>query len=424
MKARILGLFTAFCLLLPGCGAAPAVQRAQTAASPPATSIRIMAYNNRSVRAAYLAYLAEQLPDIAIEYDYVPLEYYSSTLNAQLLSGDGPDIIEVGGETRLLAKTNCLMPLSGEAFIQKYSSAGLLPFTVDGKVYAAPLQSWFEGIYYNKAIFHRLNLRPPENFEEFIALHKALRAAGIKPQAMGAQSWEPMMKQSIGLVNDEFYSRPENAGFDAAFDAGGARLSDAWLPAVTLWSRMISEGCLTPDMLSCTYEQALDEFASERAAMWESGPWSAGAVLRENPDIELGMFPIPGTQDGEGWLVGGPGSALAINNNSAHKEAALRVLSLTATPGAQQKLIEDNQGQSYLGGMEIKLDPIYADCEDAILGGRVYAPWTTAWTYGNPVVEAYGKALQEVLAGTKTMRQALEEADSANERVRSSMAQQ
>jgi len=390
-----------------------------TAGSPqPGGTLRWMAYNARSARVTYLAYLAQELPELAVHYDYVPVDYFTGTLSAQLLSGKGPDLIEGGGETRLLASTRKLLDLTDEPFLAQYRQAGLAPFSVDGRVYAVPLQSWFEGIYYNKAIFAEHGLRPPATFDDWIDLHKALRAAGVKPQTMGAQSWAPLMKQSIGVVNNEFYARPENAGFDAAFDRGEAKLAEDWLPAVTLWSRMIDEGCLTPDMLSYSDEQALMEFAAGEAAMWESGPWSLGEILRVNPDIELGMFPFPGAEGGTGWLVGGPGSALAVNVDSPNKEAALCVLAATATREAQQALIADNMGEPYLEGMRVDFGPVYAECADAFALEQVYAPWTAAWTFGNPIVEAYGKALQEVLAGSKTVEQALAEADAVNEHMR------
>jgi raffinose/stachyose/melibiose transport system substrate-binding protein len=391
-------------------------------AEPPVSSgatatVRILAYNSESVRTTYLAYLRKQFPDVTIVFDYVPLEYYSGTLNAQVLSDSGPDLIEVGGETRLLAGSGMLLDLTGQPFIGRYTPKSLIPYSVQGHVYATPLQSWFEGIFYNKKLFSRYGLAPPETFDEFIALHKKLAARGVKPQIMGAQSWEPMMKQSIALVNSEFYSRPESEGFDAAFDEGKARLADGWLPAVTEWSRLIREGCLTPDMLGYSYEQALAEFAEEGAAMWESGPWSADAILQRNPEINLGMFPVPGRRKGGGWLVGGPGSALAVNKNSRNVAAALRILSATASPEAQRALLKDNEGMSSVVGVHADLGPIYSDCRAALEAGRIYAPWTATWTYGNPIVETYGKALQDVLAGQKTVKEALEEADALNKKL-------
>ena len=418
---RLLPLAAA--LFIAGCSS-PSVQSAAPEhgeAYQAAVPLRMLAYNAMSVRTTYLAFLKNKLPGIRLTYDAVPLDYYGSTLSSELLSGSGPDIIEVGGETRLLASTGRLLDLTGEAFVSLFKKEGIRPYSVGGKVYAVPLQSWFEGMYYNQDIFEKYGLNPPRSFEEFISLHKKLQSIGIKAQIMGAQSWEPLMKQSIALVNSEFYADPKNSGFDAAFDKGEARLEENWLPAVTLWSRVISEGCLTPDLLSYSYEQAMEEFALGKAAMWQSGPWSLNEILRINPNIRLGMFPIPGTREGGGWLVGGPGSALAVSANSKNKQAAIDVLAATATIDAQMALLSDSKGLSYVSGVDSDLGPVFDGCVGAIGEGHVYAPWTTAWSYGNPVVEAYGKALQEVLAGTKTIKQALRDADEVNSKLRSAI---
>ena len=40
--------------------------------------------------------------------------------------------------------------------------------------------------------------------------------------------------------------------------------------------------------------------------------------MEKNPDLQLGMFPIPGMDANEpGWLVGGPGFAPAINEKAS-----------------------------------------------------------------------------------------------------------
>lgn len=383
--------------------------------------IRLMAYNAEATRTTYLALLKEKFPEIKVTFEFVALDNFNNVLNSQLQAGQGPDIIEVGGEARLLANAGYLMDLTSQPFVGKYAQAGLTPYSVDGKVYATPLQSWYEGIFYNKALFKENGIEVPKTLDAFIQIHKDLSAKGIKPQTMGAQSWEPMMKQSIGVVNNEFYSDPANNDFDEQFNAGEAKVSEAWLPYVEEWSRVITEGCLTQDMLGLSYDQALDEFATGKAAMWESGPWAVGTILEKNPDIELGMFPIPGLKEGPGWLVGGPGSAFAVNNKTEHPEEVLKILEFTATEEAQLALIKDNAGSSFLTGVEVDLGDIYADCDEAFKAGNVYAPWTASWIAGNPIVEGYGKSLQEVLAGTKTIKEALEDADEINDTMRETL---
>ena len=375
--------------------------------------LRFMGYNAESSRVTFLKYLDEQLPDIKIIFEFVSLDDYFDVLTSQLKDGTGPDIIEVGGDTKLLASSGYLLDLTDQAFVKKYAHSGLSAYISDGKIYATPLQSWYEGIFYNKKIFRDNGISVPKSLDQFIAIHEDLSAKGIKPQAMGAGSWEPMMKQSIGIVNNEFYSNPANTNFDNEFNEGKAFLADAWLDAVQAWSKVIEKGCLTPDMLNVSYDDALAEFASGGAAMWESGPWAVNDIIGINPAMEndLGMFPIPGLSEGTGWLVGGPGSALAINAKSKYIDQALQVLDLTATPEAQKALIADNAGSSFLVGVSADLGDIYKDCEEAFQAGNVYAPWVTVWEFGNAIVEEYGKSLQDVLAGKKTVEQALKDAD-------------
>lgn len=384
--------------------------------------LRVMAYNAESTRATYLEYLDEKLPNVEIEFEFVSADNFDNVLNSQLQAGEGPDIIEVGGQTKLLANAGYLLDLSDQDFISKYTASGLQAYTVDGKVYAEPLQSWFEGIFYNKRIFEENNIEVPKTWDEFIQIHKTLEEKGIKAQTMGAQSYEPMMKQSIALVNNMFYSDENNMSFDETFNQGEGRLEEAWLPAVEEWYKIIEAGCLSPEMLGLSYEQALDEFATEKAAMWECGPWAVETIKEKNPDIEIGMFPIPGPDaDEAGWLVGGPGSAWAVNAKSENLEAVFEVLELTSSEEAQQALAEDNAGSSFVEGVEIDLGEIYADCEEAFKAGHVYAPWTAVWTNGNAVTEAYGKSLQEVLSGSKTVEEALADADATNDNLLESM---
>lgn len=384
--------------------------------------LRVMAYNAESTRATYLEYLDEKLPNVEIEFEFVSADNFDNVLNSQLQAGEGPDIIEVGGQTKLLANAGYLLDLSDQDFISKYTASGLQAYTVDGKVYAEPLQSWFEGIFYNKRIFEENNIKVPKTWDEFIQIHKTLEEKGIKAQTMGAQSYEPMMKQSIALVNNMFYSDENNMSFDETFNQGEGRLEEAWLPAVEEWYKIIEAGCLSPEMLGLSYEQALDEFATEKAAMWECGPWAVETIKEKNPDIEIGMFPIPGPDaDEAGWLVGGPGSAWAVNAKSENLEAVFEVLELTSSEEAQQALAEDNAGSSFVEGVEINLGEIYADCEEAFKAGHVYAPWTAVWTNGNAVTEAYGKSLQEVLSGSKTVEEALADADATNDNLLESM---
>ena len=62
-----------------------------------------------------------------------------------------------------------------------------------------------------------------------------------------------------------------------------------------------------------------------------------------------------------------------------------------------------------------------AQCKNPCRPVKVWQGFGEIWISGNPIVEGYGKSLQEVLAGTKTVEQALADADAINDTMRESL---
>lgn len=420
----ILAVGVIFSSGLTGCGSRGYAGTSNTASNGDKKAsqnitVKLLAYNNEDSRKTYLELLKSKFPNITLEFQYVDQKQNANVLNTQLAAGTGPDLIETGGNTTVLANAGYLEDLTQASFIGRYQENGLSPYTLKQKVYAIPLQSWFEGIFYNKSIFKDYNVNPPKTFEEWIAIHETLKKAGVKPQIMGAKSWEPLMKQPVGMILNEFYSTDAALGFDDAFNAGTKTLSGNWDTAIKEWSEMIKRGYITKDMLDLNYDQALNEFAEEKAAMWECGPWAVEAIKKKNPGLKFGMFPFPGIKKGSGWLIGGPGSAFAVNSKSQVKDVVLQILDFTSSSEAQMALIKDNKGMSFLKGVNIDPGLEYADCAQAFKDGHVYAPWIH-WFGGDPIATELGMGMQEVLAGTKTIDEVLKNTDKKAEQVRES----
>ncbi|WP_219834541.1 ABC transporter substrate-binding protein [Paenibacillus sp. R14(2021)] len=373
-------------------------------------TIRIASINRDDTRKTFLDMVKAKFPNITIDYNFIDNNTFSDVVTTQLISGDGPDIIE--GYDVKWVKNGYLLDITGQPFVSKFFDEGLKQTTLDGKIYGIPTTGWFEGVWYNKDIFDKNGITPPKTFDEWLAIHDKLRANGVKPQAMGAQSWEPMMKQSISMALNEFYSKPENKDFDVDVQTGKRKFSE-WKDAFTTWDQMIQKKNITPDMLGITYDQALDEFASGKAAMWESGPWSYDAMMKKNPDLKLGMFPLPGKTSPTGYLVGGPGIPWTINAKSEHTKEAMQILDLMSTPEAQTALMKDYFGPSFLKGLDNpELPAQYDGVKEAFVLGRVYSPWPYWGPFsGNVFITELGKLLQDHLAGSKTIDEVLQAAD-------------
>jgi len=384
-------------------------------------TLRFLGYNSESSRATYLKFLDEQLPNIKIQYEFVETANFSNVLNAQLSAQSGPDIIEGGSDTKLLAKAGYLYDLSNEDFVNLYSESGTGTYTVDGKLYATPLQSWFLGIMYNKTIFAENSLNVPTSIDEFYELSNALNDKGIKPMAIGGNDGDTLAKHFMGMALNYFYNTDAGKGFDDSFNNGEAKISENWGIPATQYEKF-SKIMYEEKILGISAAEALDQFAKGEAAMLTTGPWDVNAIKEKNPTLEFGMFPFQGEAGTPGYLIGGTGSGLAVNADSEHIAEVLEVLKLTATPEAQAALIKDNTGSSYLAGVEVKMDAIYDDCQGAFKVGNVYAPWVN-WMTGNPTFQGLSKSLQEVLIGSKTMTEAMEDADAINSDILEAVAE-
>lgn len=427
MKSKWLSILlsTALCTgLIAGCGSAPAAQTPDSAPdastqsaqtegasdSGEKTKIRMTYWNSEDTMAELLSYLETAVPDVEIEYQFIDNSNYDTIVDTQLSAGEGPDIIcESSGSALKHARIGYLEPLNELA--AGYSDAGTGLYSYEGNVYALPGISWFEGIFYNKEIFEQNNIALPTTFDEYIAVCKQFREAGITPLAAGLKSWEPMLKNSMAFVTAEYLSTPEGKNFGADYREGKAALDGTWNPYIEKWSEMISEGIYTTDMTGIDHDQALEQFATGGAAMFCSGPWDLEAILAKNPDLQIDMMPFYGTQSSDGWLIGGPGCGFALNANSSKKEAAAKVLEAISTVEGQTALWQNNQGgSSYLTGAVMDLPDAYNSVSKTLAAGNVYCPWDE-WGIAAAAHHDYGTEMQNYLLGTQDISATLKNVD-------------
>ncbi|MDD2957652.1 MAG: extracellular solute-binding protein [Lachnospiraceae bacterium] len=376
------------------------------------TKIRMTYWNSEDTVQALLDYLAENVPDVEIEYQFIDNSNYDTIVDTQLSAGEGPDIIcESPGSSLKHARLGYLEPLNDLGAL--YSDAGTSVYSYDGSVYALPGISWFEGIYFNKQIFTDNNIELPTTFDEYIQVCKKFQELGITPLAAGLKSWEPMLKNSMAFVAAEYLSTEEGKSFGEQYRNGEVTLDGTWNTYLEKWSEMITEGVYTTDMTGIDHDQALEQFASGDAAMFCSGPWDLEAITSKNPDLQIDMMPFYGTTTSAGWLIGGPGCGFAVNANSANKEAAMKIVEALSSVEGQAALWENNQGgSSYLEGASFELPEAYTSAAPALDAGNVYCPWNE-WGAGAPAHETYGTEMQSYLLGEQDLSATLQNVDVA-----------
>ncbi len=374
------------------------------------TKIRMTYWNSEDTVQTLLDYLAEEVPDVEVEFQFIDNSNYDTVVDTQLSAGEGPDIIcESPASSLKHAKLGYLVELNDLG--EKYSSAGTSVYSYDEDVYALPGISWFEGIYFNKQMFEENNIELPTTFDEYIDVCKQFKELGITPLAAGLKSWEPMLKNSMAFVTAEYLSTDEGKDFGEKYRNGETTLDGTWNEYLEKWSEMIDEGIYTTDMTGIDHDQALEEFATGKAAMFCSGPWDLDTIKEKNPDLQIDMMPFYGTEASDGWLIGGPGCGFAINAASENQEAAKKVLEAISTVEGQKAFWQDNQGgSSYLEGASFELPEEYSSASSALEAGNVYCPWNE-WGDAASAHENYGTEMQSYLLGEQDLSTTLKNVD-------------
>lgn len=415
MKKKLVSVLLCAAMVMgmnAGCGkdSSEAEPEQQTAGGDGTAKIRMTYWNSEDTVKSLLEYLKEEVPDVEIEFQFIDNSNYDTVVDTQLSAEEGPDIIcESPASALKHAKLGYLAEVNDLG--AKYSDAGTSVYSYDGNIYALPGISWFEGIYYNKQLFEDNDIEIPTTFDEYIAICKKFQELGIKPLAAGLKSWEPMLKNSMAFVTADYLSTDEGKSFGEDYRNGEASLDGTWNEYLETWSQMITEGIYTTDMTGTDHDQALEEFATGKAAMFCSGPWDLETITSKNPDLKIDMMPFNGTKASDGWLIGGPGCGFAVNESSKNKDAAKKVLEAISTVEGQEAFWQDNQGgSSYLDGAEFELPEAYASAAKTLAAGNVYCPWNE-WGDAAGAHETYGTEMQSYLLGEQDISQTLKNVD-------------
>ncbi|HET9970140.1 MAG TPA: extracellular solute-binding protein, partial [Streptosporangiaceae bacterium] len=134
-------------------------------------------------------------PNVTIKMQAIQNEDYDGKIQTALNSNSTPDIFFQRGGGKMLAMVNAnkIQPLTLTAADQQnVSAAALAGESLNGKVYAIPLDVQPEGIYYSKDLFAHAGITAtPTTIPELEADVAKLKASGVAPIAVGAKDAWP-----------------------------------------------------------------------------------------------------------------------------------------------------------------------------------------------------------------------------------------
>ncbi|WP_270167729.1 extracellular solute-binding protein [Paenibacillus sp. SYP-B4298] len=274
-------------------------------------------------------------PNVKIETEVLENEQYKNKLKVLSASNKLPDIgfTWAAGFLEPYVKGNKFAPLNDllENELKDQFVAGTTEaYAMDGKTYALPVELNIVPVYYNKEIFAKHNLQPPQTYDELMQVISTLNANKVTPIALGSKDawtgsfWYMYLADRIGGPDVQDQAVAASSFSDPSL-----------LAAAQAAQELVKSNAFIKGYNGLSNDEAKSEFMNEKAAMYAMGTWEV-PNFTTNPDIpqefkdKVGFFKFPTYEGGKGnvndW-VGGPGVGLFVSEDSKVKEEAKKFVS-------------------------------------------------------------------------------------------------
>ena len=277
----------------------------------------------------------------------------TTVLKTRLVKGDAPDIISLSADRSFadFVDANILEDLSGKIdfdVIDPVYSQMLKDLElekVEGN-FGVPYALNASGVIYNKDIFEKLNLSIPKTWDEFINVAKIVKDNGIIPFYFTLKdSWTslpPWNTIASTLVSSDSFQKINNleTTFNELYD-------DTTDKIIQLMDYGHS------DNFGVGYNDGNTAFAQGETAMYLQGSYAIAPILTVNPNLNLGMFPLPASNnEEENKLVSGVDVYFAIPKDSKNKEESIRFINFLLREENAKTYIDEQCAFSAVKGVK------------------------------------------------------------------------
>ena len=320
-------------------------------------------------------------PGVKVEVTYLAYADYMTKLKSTLAASQPPDIFQVPWDSgfRDLADSGKLAPMSAvlASGFPAISQSAKDFVSLNGEVWALPLDLNTLQIAYNKNVFAEAGLSPPTSVDDLKAIAAKLKeqghfgvALGTKDKWAGGDSWFAQLAytDTSGKVLAE--ADAGKAGWeDAAFVAAGDRVVD-----------LVKNEVFAPGANSMgAFNESLDLFVSGQAAMfYPVGNFISGGITDKVAGaFEWDLFPFPGDAGQEATPTGGIARMFALPKGGANNDLAANFLRTLTDKDGEAVLVKYNFIPSWPVDVPADASPLYKNFVAAQAKARsrtIYTP--------------------------------------------------
>lgn len=350
----------------------------------------------------------EEETNIHVNLQLLPAEQTTTVLQTKLAVGDTPDLVQynlANADSDLNLERNFEI-LDNEAWVSRLLNKDVL--SAKGHVYSFHVSqdTGMQGVVYNKDIFDQLGLTVPQNYEQFLAVSEKIKAAGITPIFMPFKDhWASNIWVSAAAAD---YASKNDPTLWEDLNAGTRHWSDVpeLESIINQQYELYKKGYTNTDVLSDSYDMAVGMFLNKEVAMMSMGDWLIQDIVNKDPNMNIGLFPIPYANDVK--MGASPlGGQLFIPKKAKHMAEAKQFLDFLASPEIAQQIVDEQRYVSIYSDVETPELPVY---KQEIVDNYITPKKTVTTMEGYMLVDYSDmyRNYQDVYAGSKTAKEALE----------------
>ena len=278
-----------------------------------------------------------------------------TVLKTRIANGEAPDVINIypqNADFKGWAADGQFVDLTDESDILGNLNEGAAEaYAVDSKIYNVPLTTNVSGVYYNKDAFAELGIEVPKSLAEFQDIVKKIKDDGQTPfaEALG-DPWTVNGFAQLAWIQSAGGAQAANDYL--RFSDKGAIAEDEVTKNVAAYLDLLAgNGQSNSD--GALYADTVAVFAEGKALMMANGSWALTVIKQQEPDFEVGFFPMPGlTADAPVMTVGAADMAVSISADSKNVDASKDFVKYLSSTEAMQKYYDVDGSPTSVKGID------------------------------------------------------------------------
>lgn len=339
-KTMVLLLVLAF--VVTGCSNGQEANQPGTVSNSAGTNSESLSSEPRKVNISIMSWLADPVqggiekmdksfmsdnPGVTVEYEAVTGDDYRTVYQTRFASGNAPDISMNAGYYWLELYGDKLASITNEAWAEYLPEASKQRWGYKGELYGFPINLQSISFIYNKDLFKQAGITDVPN--TLTGLEDAcakLKAIGVTPFATCGTTTSKLAHS----VNVAFGQQKDPLQFISEVRSGKTKIADnktfqEWADFFDLTLKNSYGDVLTTDM-----DTVYSLFATGKVGIIQEGSWCEGSILKINPDIKMGIMPMPINDNAEGNIIAGDAADGFVITNNENTEISKKLVSYWA----------------------------------------------------------------------------------------------